>query len=1448
MGEPVDSPGTDDFSDIYASPACNELARHSPQSQAMDLRSKRKLTDEDLQVSGKRLKTEEHPVRHFPELLPVAGLPAEIWQNIFKQLHPLMLGRLMQVNRAFYRYLSDTEAHRWLNPRKDRLQVLDSEIVWSESRKHHCPKMPRPLINCHEKDMWKLILGQGCMLCSKILRARSQSDKFFENGPGSDGLRIVWPFAVRTCGSCLERHSQKETTLLFSSSSALLPALPFAFVTQDLHVVPSIALQDSGGLPPTVRVTKFYYKPHVEEIERQLRDTQALGPAAAEEWGKGLAATGKERLLDAARWERFETRGGVDSIVVDVRNTRAAREMSAFSYGQSSPRSTLTPSSASGIRPVSRSIRDTSIPYSISHPSRTGRDLRDINQSKALRRAEIERRCELLQPPLTRNVLQFMESFQAAVQIPMALTENAWDLLLPRLLAQKPDAEKLALEAATKGRASVARSDRRGPQNVDSKEADVQGWEELQTPVRNCLARCADTIITEGWQNGSTVTNANCPSFAADVLLGSRQLYLSEQPCEDTSAFSRRSLVLDNMKWIFDTKIRPVTEKFRREIFLCNDCTTNKKFYGFEAVIQHYGAKHTNSFSIGNTTVSWREAEWPEHPPFNPNPGRLPNTGRCTRPPHDRNPWNANKQSQLMQQKGVANPTSHEISPSPRPFGAPQVSPGPNRGASLPYNSNWMPPTSLPHPGHYATHTRPPGLQMQYSGLSQIAPVPSYASSQVFDHVPPQHTGSQHHGHAIGPVMENCRPNLQPVPASRLQNPRQGGWYPETLRDPTNFVQDSPSRTFTTLTQREVDTLSEVACDVWFLLAGVKDLPTSLRVYIVIFHMEQSNQAQFGHGLDLDLFEYVINSGLNTAPIRNAPGLACKMCALQRDGQQAGYQSYYSRIDRRHLYNLSSLVTHFKQTHASEPNAIASYCNSRSDWKRLMIELPEPEFIEGFENAPGMDAEQKQLFLHVFPSNHGFRRVPRPTQAPYDGKAQRDDVISRHDGAEAIGNHTRGGSGGAFSSLRHSDVWAKVPTEDGPLYSVPDLRAAELGDERSLVPEVPRCHTSDFQYQEGVQEAPRKRPVIYTEDENGQRTYRIIRESQHEYRRLPPERFVYVQDDDPSFRSTLVFEDTDLPHKTNGDRAGASTTSRKENAHSIQYISRSKDWSPTEDEHSVGVAAAEKDPSELSANVELPRRHLVQGNNQRASRISDTSETFRSTQYSPNAGTRDWIPTPSGHRLPGIGLQVEPRSALHSETQSWHSSGLPTPTRVNEHPPQAMTRASSRRFGRYEATRRHLDRTASQSPAAKQSVFAQDASRREVSPTQPKQPSILAQDDRPYFVEKQLLYDRPSSPREEEGHEYVMRVPAEASEEQDRPLLIRRTSDRPYDLLGDNTYYDTRLMQGGRFLHHRADSPQERMREQQRIIYVPEREGVPIERVERFQEDTRASAPPDAAL
>ena len=210
MEEASDSPRSNDASDIYGSPSDAQPASdsHLPPDDR-DSGQKRKLPDEESQSPEKRRKTKEHHVNDFREPRAVTGLPMEMWQGIFKQLHPLMLGRLLQVNRAFYCYLTDTEAHRWMNPRKGRLQVLDAETIWSDSRKLHCPNMPRPLIDCSERDMWRLILGQRCTFCAKVSRAQYPPEKPFESGPGPEGVRITWPFAVRTCGQCLESHSQK---------------------------------------------------------------------------------------------------------------------------------------------------------------------------------------------------------------------------------------------------------------------------------------------------------------------------------------------------------------------------------------------------------------------------------------------------------------------------------------------------------------------------------------------------------------------------------------------------------------------------------------------------------------------------------------------------------------------------------------------------------------------------------------------------------------------------------------------------------------------------------------------------------------------------------------------------------------------------------------------------------------------------------------------------------------------------------------------------------------------------------------------------------------------------------------------------------------------------------------------------------------------------------------
>jgi hypothetical protein len=63
-------------------------------------------------------------------------------------------------------------------------------------------------------------------------------------------------------------------------------------------------------------------------------------------------------------------------------------------------------------------------------------------EEKADRRAEIERRCLQLDPPILPSALVCMSSFHDALQVPGTLNEGAWDVLRPRLLAQKEAAEK----------------------------------------------------------------------------------------------------------------------------------------------------------------------------------------------------------------------------------------------------------------------------------------------------------------------------------------------------------------------------------------------------------------------------------------------------------------------------------------------------------------------------------------------------------------------------------------------------------------------------------------------------------------------------------------------------------------------------------------------------------------------------------------------------------------------------------------------------------------------------------------------------------------------------------------------------------------------------------------------------------------------------------------------
>jgi hypothetical protein len=92
--------------------------------------------------------------------------------------------------------------------------------------------------------------------------------------------------------------------------SLLMPAIPFVFVTNELHVLSSATLQ-SGQHPPSIHITKYFSKSQIAAVKQEFEEVKAMDSAAVEEWLKGLDDRGKSHRRDAGRWEKLEVGGGL---------------------------------------------------------------------------------------------------------------------------------------------------------------------------------------------------------------------------------------------------------------------------------------------------------------------------------------------------------------------------------------------------------------------------------------------------------------------------------------------------------------------------------------------------------------------------------------------------------------------------------------------------------------------------------------------------------------------------------------------------------------------------------------------------------------------------------------------------------------------------------------------------------------------------------------------------------------------------------------------------------------------------------------------------------------------------------------------------------------------------------------------------------------------------------
>lgn len=580
-----------------------------------------------------------------------------------------------------------------------------------------------------------------------------------------------------------------------------------------------------------------------------------------------------------------------------------------------------------------------------------------------------------------------MESFQAAIQISQPLTDQAWEVLKPRLLAQRPYAERREQERIQQSQIIQAEYKQRRQQEAqlkETKETFDREWDNLQTPVRNRISAIADERIDYAWAGGKGINKDTCPKFAADVLLYVRRRFYEDMAQEDEAAAAAdepiksdppigpptRRLILENMKWLFDTKIKPLTEHFQKELFLCNGCDGNFKFYGFEGVIQHYAAKHTTTLSMGSVVVHWR-AEWPEHPPFNPNPSVAKAAYYKVPTPAITSPQGPSigDQSSLMSYGGYGQGIDSQS--APHAFSAMQQSP---ELYQLPHIAHQQ---DLPH-GPLPAQPYPPAV---HTGLAQTIQQNSnytagFSSSQnAHNSFQPTPNNQAYSSPFLGRVYPNTRPTVSQIAEqtmARVHLPEIGanvyGGTP-TPR-PNGFpIQNSfntfePGRSFapqaTDLYKVQMDDMARHARDVWFATAGIKDIPQSVRIYVVIQHTASRFAARFTNEPSLAMFIDGIDHSSVMRPVRSLNGLACKTCVHTGAG-----------TGERRLFTLPHLLNHFKNTHVENPNTPMNVPSPqgipRLDWKIEMIELPETPLITDLINAPGMDDAKLDLIAWALP-------------------------------------------------------------------------------------------------------------------------------------------------------------------------------------------------------------------------------------------------------------------------------------------------------------------------------------------------------------------------------------------------------------------------------------------------------------------------------------------------
>lgn len=359
--------------------------------------AKRRYSDsrQDLEIfeenASKRLKVQSSA--ELPPATQAPKLPTAVWQHILSFLPLNALCLCLRVDQDFRSYLTTTKASRTrptsFRTPTPRLSEVDSETIWTMSRRAFAPLLPRPLSGITEHQMLILVGQTHCQVCRAQDSRDTQATSVWDSGPGSNGVRVIWPFAARLCGRCFSQKTitvrpddqindlyiaralikEQDIELLQTSAAKLRLGMLTAFKTADMHYVLTSTNKLPGGMPQHANPSKVYYHKHVGDLQGEYEDAKTYGEAAQAEWIKGLSERGKSEFADANRWVHWEVSLPIGSSLAQT--LREYCRPSSENQVSALPVHAYATGSSSSVQPHRKSIP---LFVSVPHPSIQGDD------------------------------------------------------------------------------------------------------------------------------------------------------------------------------------------------------------------------------------------------------------------------------------------------------------------------------------------------------------------------------------------------------------------------------------------------------------------------------------------------------------------------------------------------------------------------------------------------------------------------------------------------------------------------------------------------------------------------------------------------------------------------------------------------------------------------------------------------------------------------------------------------------------------------------------------------------------------------------------------------------------------------------------------------------------------------------------------------------------------